>query len=120
MDARERLTPQADKPILVILVKRATIFLFAICSLSLFYWIVGSETSFLDSTQSMLLSIIRLSSLGLVVASLFGMLIAAAMAVLKRFALRVLSLVGYAVAIVFGAAALVVALSVSILSKGLP
>lgn len=120
MDARERLEPPADKPLLMILVKRTTIFLFAICALSLFYWIVGSETSFLDTTQSMLLSILRLSSLGLIVASFFGILIAVAMALFRMFSLRVVGLLGYAVAIAIGAGTLVVAQSVSILSKGLP
>ena len=69
-----------DKPLALILVKRAAIFLFVICLVSLFYWIVGSESSFLDSTQSMLLAIMRISSLGIVVASGLGILLSLALA----------------------------------------
>ena len=89
MDARERIDPPADKPLLIILVKRATIFLVVICMLSLYYWIVGSASFFLDETQTMLLSILRLASLGLIVASALGILIAIAMALLRRYPLRV-------------------------------
>ena len=120
MDARERKDPPADKPLLMILVKRVTIFLFAICAIALFFWVVGSESSFLDDTQSMLLSIVRLSSLGAVVASGLGIMVAVGMAIGRRFGLRVFGLIGYAMAGAMGMAALVLAQSVSILSRGLP
>jgi hypothetical protein len=120
MEARERSDPPAEKPFLMILVKRATIFLFAICAMALFFWVVGSESSFLDQTQSMLLSIVRLASLGLVVASGFGILIAVAMAIGRRFGLRLLGIAAYALTGTVGLAALALSQSVSLLSHGLP
>jgi len=98
-----------DKPLPVILVKRAVVFLFVICAVSFFYWVVGSESSFLYETQSMLLSIMRLSSLGIVVASGFGVFLALAMAIVRRYRFKVLSLVGYVLASVLGLAALALA-----------
>ena len=112
MDARE-------KPLILILVKRAAILMFALCAISLFYWVVGSTSSFLDETQSMLIDIMKISSLGIIVAAGFGMLVAIALAVSRHYALKSLGLAGYALAAAIGAAALAIAQSVSTLSQGL-
>ncbi|MGA2544939.1 MAG: hypothetical protein ABSF43_00170 [Rectinemataceae bacterium] len=119
MDARERGDTPADKPLVLILVKRTAILLLILCSVSLFYWIVGSESSFLDETQTMLLGIMRISSLGIVVASGIGALLSLGLAMARRFRLKIMGIVGYAFAAAFGAAALVLAQTVSILSHGL-
>ena len=59
MESPERGYGQANKPLILILVKRAAILMLVLCAISLFYWMVGSVSSFLDETQSMLLDIVR-------------------------------------------------------------
>jgi hypothetical protein len=117
MDAPEKRP--SEKPLILILVKRAAILLLIICAISLFYWIVGSVSSFLDSTQSMLLDIMRLSSLGVLILSGLGILLSAILALVRRFRLGLLGILGYIVAAALGGAALAVAQSISILSLGL-
>jgi hypothetical protein len=108
-----------DKPLALIVVKRAAIFLFIICLVSLFYWIVGSESSFLDSTQSMLLTVMRLSSMGVLIASCSGILLSLGLALTRLYAFRPLGIFGYLLAALFAAAALAVAQSISFLARGL-
>lgn len=119
MDASERGGPPPEKPFLLILVKRATIFSFAICAISIFFWVVGSESEFLDRTQWMLLSIVRVSSLAVVLSSGFGILAAAAMGIGRRFRISVPGLFGYALAGAIGVGAMALAQSVLTLSRGL-
>ena len=111
MDARE-------KPLIMILVKRAAILMFVICTVSIFYWIVGSWSSFLAETQSMLLGIMRLSSLGIVASSGIGILLDIGFAISRRYALRLMSLLGYACSSAIGGSALYLAQSVIFLSPG--
>jgi hypothetical protein len=108
-----------DKPFIMILVKRAAILALVICAVSIFYWIVGSGESFLDETQSMLLWIMRVSSLALIAASAVGLIVAFGCALLRRYRLGAAGLAGYTVAAALGAAALVLAQAVSVLSLGL-
>ncbi len=110
----------ADKPFLVILVKRATIFLAVVCAISLYFWVVGSESAFLDETQAMLLSIVRVSSLGIIVSSGFGILISLAMAAARRFRPRASGILAYVIVGAMGVAALALSQYVSLLSHGLP
>jgi hypothetical protein len=112
MDAR-------DKPLSMILVKRVAIFMFVICSVSFIYWVIGSFGSFLDGTQSMLLGLVRLSSLGLVVFSCLGALLSVCYAAARRYRLRIMGLAGYLVVAALGASALFLAQSVIVLSRGL-
>jgi hypothetical protein len=107
-----------DKPLLLILVKRAAIFLFVICAVSIFYWAVGSGSSFLDETQSMLLGVMRLSSLGIVASSIIGVALSIGFAAARRYRLRSLGLSGYLLAAAFGTTALYLAQSVIVLSHG--
>ena len=119
MEPREHGDTPAEKPFILIIVKRTAIFLLVICSVSLFYWIVGSASSFLDETQSMLLGIMRISSLGIVVASGIGVLLSVALGIARRFGLKAMGIVGYAFAAAFGTAALVLSQTITILSHGL-
>jgi hypothetical protein len=119
MDARVRKDSRAEKPLLTILVKRVAIFLLLISAVTLFYWVVGSETSFLDETQSMLLEVMRQSSLGVLVASGFGILLAIVFAIIRRRFPRIMGIVGYILSAAFGAVALAIAQSVLELSRGL-
>jgi hypothetical protein len=119
VDHREHEDRRVEKPLALILVKRVAIFLLVICGVSLFYWIVGSVSSFLDTTQAMLLDIMRLSSLGVVTAAGLGLLLSLALAIARRYPIKVLGLVGYLAAAGLGAIALALAQSVSMLAKGL-
>jgi hypothetical protein len=119
MDARGHEHKHSDKPLIMILVKRSDIFLFVLCAISLFYWGVGSTSAFLDETQSMLMDIVRYSSLGIVATSGIGVLLALGFALAGRYRLKALGVAGYAVAAALGCAALAIAQSVSILGQGL-
>ena len=119
MHAREHEDTPADKPLILIFIKRATIFLYVISLVSLFYWIVGSESSFLDDTQSMLLGIMRISSLGIIVVSGIGFLFSFALAFARHCRLRIIGILGYIFAAGSGAVALILAQTISILSQGL-
>ena len=119
MHARQHEDTPADKPLILILIKRATIFLYVISLVSLFYWVVGSESSFLDDTQSMLLGIMRISSLGIIVVSGIGFLFSCALAIVRHYRLKVIGILGYLFAATSGAVALILAQTISILSQGL-
>jgi hypothetical protein len=108
-----------DKPIALILVKRAAIFAFAICAVSAFYWVVGSASSFLDETQSMLLEVMRLSSLGIVAFSGLGAALTLAFAVSGRRRPGLAGFLGYVLTAASGLAALYVAETVEVLSRGI-
>jgi hypothetical protein len=108
-----------DKPIIMILVKRAVIFMFVICSVSAIYWIFGSAGSFLDETQTMLLKTMRLSSLGIVAFSGIGVALSLGYAAARRYRLRVMGLLGYLLVSALGTSALYIAQSVIVLSQGL-
>jgi hypothetical protein len=108
-----------DKPLIMILVKRAAILMFVICTVSIFYWVVGSWSSFLDETQSMLLDIMRLSSLGIVASSGIGILLAIGFAISRRYRIRLMGVAGYVLSVALGGSALYLAQSVIFLSRGL-
>lgn len=108
-----------EKPLILILVKRAAIFMYTICAVSLIYWVIGSYGSFLDETQSMLLAAVRLSSLGIVAFSAIGLVLSLGYAAARRYRLRAMGLVGYLLVLASGTAALYLAQSVIALSRGL-
>jgi hypothetical protein len=107
------------KPLPMILIKRATIFLFVVCVVSTFYWIVGSLSSYLDATQAMLVRMMTLSSSAVIIASGLGLLVELAYAVAGRYRASVLGIIGYIGASALSLASLIVAQSVSLLSTGL-
>jgi hypothetical protein len=119
MDPRQTGDAREEKPLILILVKRAAIFCFVVCSISFFYWVVGSLSSYLDQTQSMLVAIMRISSLGIVVASGIGALLSIAYSIAGRGSVRLAGALGYLAAAAAGGLALAIAQSVSILSLGL-
>jgi len=60
------------KLLIMLLVKRAVLFLFALNFLSLFLYVVGTAQEFLDSTQLMLLRISSALGLLVAIAALYG------------------------------------------------
>ena len=112
------MNPQG-KPIVLILVKRIAIFAVVLCVVSLFYWIVGSESSFLDETEAMLIGFLRFFSLCVIASSGFGAMLSLCFAIARRYRLRILGLLGYVAAAAIGTGALFLAQTVAILSRGL-
>jgi hypothetical protein len=119
MDPRDRVAKPAEKPLTLILVKRVAIFSFIICCVSLFYLVVGSVSSFLDETQSMLLDMTKISSLGIIVASGIGILLHLFMAIARLYRFRPLGVLGYLVVAALGGTALALSQTISILARGL-
>ena len=112
MDARE-------KPLAMILVKRASIFMCVICAVSVIYWVIGSASAFLDQTQLMLLRTMKISALGIVAFSGIGAALSICYAALGRYRLRAAGLAAYLAVIASGTAVLYLAQSVLALSWGL-
>jgi hypothetical protein len=110
---------ERDKPLLLILLKRAAILLLVVCAVSIFYWAIGSVSSFLDETESMLLDIVRVSSLGVIALAAIGLIFVFIYAFSGRFSLRIKGLAGYVLAVAFGALALILSQTITILSRGL-
>jgi hypothetical protein len=107
------------KPLPLILIKRAAILFLLVNAISLFLWIVGSYTSFLDDTQTAMLEALRISSLLLISDALIGEAATLAYAISSRRSLRAAALAGYAACALIGAAGLLVSNALLILEKGL-
>jgi hypothetical protein len=60
------------KPIIAILVKRAILFFFFLCALTVFIYSVGTAQEFMDRTQLMLLRLSTIFGLTLAVGSIYG------------------------------------------------
>jgi hypothetical protein len=106
------------KPFALILVKRLAVFLLLLFLIVVFYWAVGSFSSFLDETQLMLLVLLRWLSLGLAVISLLGMVLSLLFALFRRHSVSAAGLLGYAFLSALGVAGLVLAASLVALSRG--
>jgi hypothetical protein len=108
-----------DKPLVMILLKRAAILAIVVCAVSAFYWAVGAKASFLDETQLMLLGIVRFASLFIIAVSGLGIVVAIVLALARRYRYHLAGTLGYLLASAFGATALALAQSVLRLSSGL-
>jgi hypothetical protein len=60
------------KPVIAILVKRAILFFFFLCALTVFLYGIGTAQEFMDRTQAMLLRLSVVLGLSLAVGSLYG------------------------------------------------
>jgi hypothetical protein len=60
------------KPVIAILVKRAILFFFFLCALTVFLYGIGTVQEFMDRTQLMLLGLSVLFGLSLAVGSIYG------------------------------------------------
>jgi hypothetical protein len=60
------------KPVIAILVKRAILFFFFLCALTVFLYGIGTAQEFMDRTQLMLLRLSVVFGLSLAVGSLYG------------------------------------------------
>ena len=110
----------ARKPLPLLIVKRASILLFILCFLAVFFWTVGSFRSFLEETQLMLLGLLRWASVGLVVSSVIGVILSLLYLLLRRHAATIAGFVGYLLLAAFGAFGLVLSDALVALSQGLP
>jgi|WetSurMetagenome_2_1015567.scaffolds.fasta_scaffold607680_2 hypothetical protein len=121
MGTLEKTTAEekSKKPLLLILLKRAAILFFLVNSLSLFFWIVGSYSSFLDETQTALLGTLRISSLLLLFDAAVGAAATVGYSIAARRGPRLLALVGYAGGMAMGAAGLLLSDALLLLGKGL-
>jgi hypothetical protein len=108
-----------DKPLLLILVKRAAILSLVVCAVSMFYWAVGSLSSFLDDTQLMLLGIVRVASLCVISIAALSLILELVFALSHRYKVRAMGIVGYSLCLAFGSAALLASQAVTILFHGL-
>lgn len=109
----------APKPLVLIVVKRLAIFLFALFLIALFYWAVGSFNSFLDETQLMLLGLLRWLSLGLSIVSALGLALSLLFTLFQSHALHIAGIAAYAFLSALGVAGLVLADGLVTLSRGL-
>lgn len=107
------------KPLPLILIKRAAILFLLVNAISLFLWIVGSYTSFLDQTQMAVLAALKISSLLLIFDAIVGVAATLAYAVAARRALRLAAILGYAACALTGSAGLLLSNALLMLAKGL-
>jgi hypothetical protein len=121
MGTRENETAaeKRRKPLPLILIKRAAILFLLVNAISLFFWIVGSYSSFLDETLTALLGSLRISSLLLLFDALVGGLATLVYALVERRAPRLSALLGYAGSILIGASGLLFSDALLLLGKGL-
>jgi hypothetical protein len=61
-----------NKPVIAILVKRAILFFFFLCALTVFLYGIGTAQEFMDRTQLMLLRLSVVFGLSLAVCSVYG------------------------------------------------
>ncbi len=115
----DKLAERAHKPLPIILIKRASILFLMGLVLSLFFWIVGNYSYFLDSTQAMLLGALRISSLLLILDSILGEIACIAHAIGSRRPPAAGALIGYACAILLGSSGLLLSSGLILLSRGL-
>lgn len=107
------------KPLSLILIKRAAFLFFLGFLFSFFFWIVGSFSYFLDGTQRLFLSILRVSSLLLIVDAILGVAARIVYAlVLKRWP-GIPAFLGYVVCLIIGTAGLILSNTLLILGNGL-
>ncbi len=107
------------KPLILIIIKRVSIFLFFVFFLSAFFWAVGSFRSFLEETQLMLLDLLERSSLGLSVVAGLGLLLSLGYLAARRRAATLAGILGYALLVAFGLAGLLLSEGLMSLSRGI-
>jgi len=107
------------KPLLVLIVKRVTIFFLVIFLTSFFFWAVGSYRSFLEETQLMLLGALKRSSLGLALASGAGFAVSIVYLFARPRAAAMVGLFGYAAVAALGIAGLALSAGLAALSRGI-
>jgi hypothetical protein len=121
MGIRENLTAaeRQRKPLPLILIKRAAILFLLVNALSLFFWIVGSYSSFLDETQTVLLGALRISSLLLLFDAIIGAAARLAYSIADRGGPGFPALLGYVSCMLVGASGLLLSDALLLLGKGL-
>ena len=94
----------AYKHILLIVVKRLAIFLFAVSSMAFLFWVIGNFRRFLDETELMLLSVLRFTSFLLLPVSVLGIGVTAAIKSDRSVIHRLEAIGGYLFLLFFASA----------------
>jgi hypothetical protein len=106
------------KPILVILVRRAVLFFFFLCVLTVYLYGLGTAQQFMDETQLLLLRLSVVLGLSLAVGSLYGIILNGWLIVHKR-KYRFLGSVGLYIALgIFGIAIVTLAAFIMVAAGG--
>jgi len=106
------------KPLLVLLVKRAVLFLTVMSALSVFLYAVGTAQDFLESTQSGLIRLSALFGLLLAVASSYGFLLDVSYALFLRRRRLLWGALAYLFSAAFGFTVALAANGILVLTAG--
>jgi hypothetical protein len=109
----------AHKSILLIVVKRFAILLFAVAFSALFFWTIGNFRRFLDETELILLDILRWSSLLLLPVSALGVGVTFAIKSGRDAVHRLEGFLGYLFLLLFACAGAFLSELLSLLASGL-
>ena len=80
-----RIQKPKQRPLLVILIRRAVCFFLCICALAMLLYVVGNFQGFMDSTQAILLRISTAMGIFLVLCCIYGILLDVWMLFHKEF-----------------------------------
>ena len=108
----------SKEKIFPLIVHRTVIFLFVLCLLTLLLYLAGTVQSFLDTTQSMLLSIYITLGIFLAVISIFGALLGIRRFFLHRKARELVQSGVYTLVSLFAVATITLASLIIVASKG--
>jgi hypothetical protein len=109
----------AHKSILLIVVKRLAILLFAVALTALFFWGIGNFRRFLDETELMLLNVLRYTSFLLLPVSALGVGVTVAIASGRDFVHRLVGFLGYLFLLLFSCAGAFLSEFLSLLASGI-
>jgi hypothetical protein len=108
----------AHKSILLIVVKRLAILLFAVAFTALFFWAIGNFRRFLDETELMLLNALRFTSLLLLPVSALGIGLTVAIKSGRDLVHRLEGFLGYLFLLLFSCAGAFLSELLSLLASG--
>lgn len=111
--------PVAHKSILLIVVKRLALLLFAVAFTALFFWGIGNFRRFLDETELMLLGVLRCASFLLLPVSALGVGVTFAIKSGRDAVHRLEGFLGYLLLLIFSCAGAFLSELLSLLASGL-
>jgi hypothetical protein len=112
-----KITRPVKKPVIIILIKKASFFLVAMCSLALLLYLLGNIQGFMDKTERILLRATAAAGICLAFSSLAGIFFTFLMFLSGKFR-YIGGVVAYALMVLFGIAAAVFSSSILVLANG--